>query len=228
MYKEVYPCLQLISISISMIDVFTSFFVPYNYRVSTVIRPFLFVLHIPSLRHSFYNLFLVMPAIADILLLLIITIFLFSWMALALFDSYSGSSYFSNFSQSVWSMIVLLTTSNDPDVYMYYYTYISRFSFIFFLIFLLLTLYFLLPLLLAVIFNTFQKQRDSDFQVRSSRREMSLIAAFCELDEFSSGCLPQACLKLLIQELNQYHDIDYIDSVTANRFFDLLDHDKNG
>ena len=67
----------------------------------------------------------------------------------------------------MWQLIILLTTCNFPDVMMDLYGE-NRASCLFFMIFLVATVFFSLPILLAVVYSSYVEAREKE----SGRREM--------------------------------------------------------
>jgi hypothetical protein len=61
------------------------------------------------------------------------------------------------FSDSLYNIVILFTTSNFPDVALPAYSD-SRASILFFVIFLIIALYILLNLLLAVFYNNYKRR----------------------------------------------------------------------
>jgi hypothetical protein len=111
------PCqaLLLLLFSLSILDVLFSFgFIDtQTVRVMSLLRPFLFVILVPSIRSSAMSLVRGLPAIGDVLALLWIVIFLYAWVGVLFFhpvNSREGAGYFFDFQEALWTIQVQLTT----------------------------------------------------------------------------------------------------------------------
>ena len=82
----------------------------------------------------------------------------FSWIGMRLFKgSIEGITYYDTFGDATFNMLVLLTTSNYPDVMLPAYRE-NRVASIFFIVYLIFGLFLFMNLLLAIFYSNY-KQR---------------------------------------------------------------------
>ncbi|POI29518.1 hypothetical protein CIB84_006732 [Bambusicola thoracicus] len=111
-----------------------------------------------AVRRNLRQIFQSLPPFIDILLLLLFFMVIFAilgelYLWKYVFDVLS-TSYFNTLENSLVNLFVLLTTSNFPDVMMPSYAR-NPWSCVFFIVYLSIELYFIMNLLLAVVFDTF-------------------------------------------------------------------------
>uniref|UniRef100_A0A250YLB5 Two pore calcium channel protein 1 n=1 Tax=Castor canadensis TaxID=51338 RepID=A0A250YLB5_CASCN len=107
-----------------------------------------------GVRRNLRQIFQSLPPFMDILLLLLFFMVIFAILGFYLFSPNPSDPYFSTLENSIVSLFVLLTTANFPDVMMPSYSR-NPWSCIFFIVYLSIELYFIMNLLLAVVFDTF-------------------------------------------------------------------------
>ena len=88
-----------------------------------------------------------------------------------------GSPYFQTFLLSFINLFVLLTTANFPDVMMPSY-YEHNFAFLFFFSYLMISLYFLMNLLLAVVYDAFTTEEVKKFKKLFLHKRLACQHAF--------------------------------------------------
>ncbi|XP_048198857.1 two pore channel protein 1 isoform X1 [Perognathus longimembris pacificus] len=107
-----------------------------------------------GVRRNLRQIFQSLPPFVDILLLLLFFMLIFAILGFYLFSPNPSDPYFSTLENSIISLFVLLTTANFPDVMMPSYSR-NPWSCVFFIVYLSIELYFIMNLLLAVVFDTF-------------------------------------------------------------------------
>ncbi|XP_051032495.1 two pore channel protein 1 [Phodopus roborovskii] len=107
-----------------------------------------------GVRRNLRQIFQSLPPFMDILLLLLFFMIIFAILGFYLFSTNPSDPYFNTLENSIVNLFVLLTTANFPDVMMPSYSR-SSWSCIFFIVYLSIELYFIMNLLLAVVFDTF-------------------------------------------------------------------------
>ncbi|XP_021017753.1 two pore calcium channel protein 1 isoform X2 [Mus caroli] len=107
-----------------------------------------------GVRRNLRQIFQSLPPFMDILLLLLFFMIIFAILGFYLFSTNPSDPYFSTLENSIVNLFVLLTTANFPDVMMPSYSR-NPWSCVFFIVYLSIELYFIMNLLLAVVFDTF-------------------------------------------------------------------------
>ncbi|XP_018116215.1 two pore calcium channel protein 1 [Xenopus laevis] len=134
-------------------------------RVTRALRPIFLVdcRYCGAVRRNLRQIFQSLPPFIDILLLLLFFMVIFAILGFYLFSSNPTDPYFNTLENSLVSLFVLLTTANFPDVMMPAYSR-NPWSCIFFIIYLSIELYFIMNLLLAVVFDTFNDIEKKKFK----------------------------------------------------------------
>ncbi|XP_068004497.1 two pore channel protein 2 isoform X2 [Melanerpes formicivorus] len=125
-----------------------------------------------------------LPEMASVVLLLAVHLSLFTMFAMLLFartkdgqQDKEWMKYFRNLPDSLTSLLVLLTTANNPDVMIPAYSKNRAYS-IFFILFTVLGNLFLMNLLTAIIYNQFRGYLLKSVQSSLFRRRLGIRAAF--------------------------------------------------
>uniref|UniRef100_A0A3B4GN38 Two pore segment channel 1 n=1 Tax=Pundamilia nyererei TaxID=303518 RepID=A0A3B4GN38_9CICH len=139
-------------------------------RVTRALRPIFLVdcRYCGAVRRNLRQIFQSLPPFIDILLLLLFFMVIFAIL---------GKSYFNTMENSLVSLFVLLTTANFPDVMMPAYSK-NRWSCVFFIVYLSIELYFIMNLLLAVVFDTFNDVEKMKFKSLLLHKRSAIDHAF--------------------------------------------------
>lgn len=101
----------------AMLDIGLAMIMSRGTFFSKFIRVALIVVFIRSLRESLKRIALVVYDSKEIMMLLVSYILFFGWIATRLFrGTQEGEKYFPNLSEGCWSLLILLTTANFPDI----------------------------------------------------------------------------------------------------------------
>ena len=181
--------------------------------IGPYVRVALVVVHSHQVRNQLRVVRQAVPSFAGVALLLLLFLLLASWLATILFplDTAEGRDVMPSFGDAAWQLLILLSTANFPDVMMPAYA-ANRAAFLFFGTFLVLGLWFLMNLLLAVIFDSFNSMRISNLQAAARSRATHLGHAFNLLDVAGRGSLDRSVLSRLLDELDHavYDETAYI------------------
>ncbi|XP_071079972.1 two pore calcium channel protein 1-like [Haliotis cracherodii] len=176
-------------------------------RWSRSLRPF-FIVNFSDgkqIRRAFRNIRRTVPDILNVLVLFILSVFLFALLALKLFYKRknlvypNGDAYFKNYFDCVWDLYVLVTTANNPDVMMPAYDYNNFFA-VFFIIYLIICLYIFMSIVLAAIYNNYKKNLKNEVRMSVYGKRRRLAKAFELLKVRQSGeyVITKACwIKLM-------------------------------
>jgi hypothetical protein len=195
---------------VSLIDIVVSFSTTRTWRLSPWLRPFIFVMLTSFTRNSAFSSIMVWYNVADILLMICILLILFAWIGLVLWQGTPGEGvYFTGYLIALRELQVALTTANFPDIMVPAYNQ-SSFAILFYLAFFIVGLFFLIPFMLASIYNTYKLQLHSEAMLFHVNQRRMLRAAFYVLDDCKDGNLPSTIVNPLIAQLNKFIFVPYI------------------
>ncbi|XP_057218705.1 two pore channel protein 1 isoform X3 [Triplophysa rosa] len=148
-------------------------------RVTRALRPIFLVdcRYSGAVRRNLRQIFQSLPPFIEILLLLLFFMVIFAILGFCLFSRNAVDPYFNTLENSIVSLFVLLTTANFPDVMMPAYSK-NRWSCIFFIVYLSIELYFIMNLLLAVVFDTFNGVEKMKFKSLLLHKRSAIEHAF--------------------------------------------------
>ncbi|XP_039875609.1 two pore calcium channel protein 1 isoform X3 [Simochromis diagramma] len=148
-------------------------------RVTRALRPIFLVdcRYCGAVRRNLRQIFQSLPPFIDILLLLLFFMVIFAILGFCLFSTNTSDPYFNTMENSLVSLFVLLTTANFPDVMMPAYSK-NRWSCVFFIVYLSIELYFIMNLLLAVVFDTFNDVEKMKFKSLLLHKRSAIDHAF--------------------------------------------------
>ncbi|XP_020826380.1 LOW QUALITY PROTEIN: two pore channel protein 2 [Phascolarctos cinereus] len=243
----------IVALVVSLTDwtVSLSFGCRETVRVRRLVRPFFLLQNSSMMKKTLKCIKRTLPEMASVALLLFVHLCLFTMLGMLLFmrekDDQTDQErrlYFQNLPESLTSLLVLLTTANNPDVMIPAYSKNRAYS-IFFIVFTVIGSLFLMNLLTAIIYNQFRGYLMESIQSSLFRRRLGIRAAFevlcslegAEIHPLVVGVKPETFLQVIQKvKMNLYCKEAIIQTVgshagglmSADQFqsvFDELDKD---
>ncbi|XP_071329018.1 two pore channel protein 2 isoform X2 [Trachinotus anak] len=240
-------------ISVSIIDwvLSVSMVCDEKLRVRRLLRPFFLLQNSSLMKKTLKCIKRTLPEIASVILLLALHLCLFTMIGMLLFAKTEDPKkngewqlHFRNLTTSLTSLLVLLTTANNPDVMIPAYS-LNRGYAIFFVTFSVIGTYCLMNLLTAIIFNQFRGYLLMSVQTSIIRRRLGIRAAFqvlsCQgaqrateervrvaavLEVMSRVQMKSYYRAAITTEVQQYADVGYMDRGQFQKIFEELDKDR--
>ena len=119
--------LHFVKLSVIIVSVFdlllTMAIRNYKYPyVAALLRPVLFVLMLDPMRECFKRYMYVVKDSLYLVSMIAGFVFYFAWLGKKLFYDIEEVEYFSTYADAAWSMLILLTTTNFPDIMLAVYS----------------------------------------------------------------------------------------------------------
>jgi hypothetical protein len=188
------------------------------YRISAYLRLLMLLLNLPSVMHQLALVRGTIPQLTGASIAFAVLLLVAGFFALLLFTGAQREEIFPNYTDAVYQLLILLTTSNYPDVMMPAYSK-NRLSFLFFFFFLIGGYFFLTNLFLAVVCKGHGEQVEADKKAAEESEKMHLQQAFQLLDAKGTGSVGHKTVKMVFAELNR----SKITNISAEREALLLE-----
>ncbi|XP_042532306.1 two pore calcium channel protein 2 isoform X1 [Dipodomys spectabilis] len=170
-------------------------------RIRRLLRPFFLLQNSSMMKKTLKCIRWSLPEMASVGLLLAIHLGLFTVLGMLLFtmgekdekQDKERLAYFRSLPEALTSLLVLLTTANNPDVMTPAYSKNRAYA-VFFIVFTLIGSLFLMNLLTAIIYNQFRGYLMKSLQTSLFRRRLGTLAAFQVLSSLAgqAGAVPEA------------------------------------
>ncbi|XP_006893447.1 PREDICTED: two pore calcium channel protein 2-like [Elephantulus edwardii] len=185
----------MVVLVVSLVDwiVSLSFVCWERVRIRRLLRPFFLLQNSSMMKKTLKCIRSTMPEMASVALLLALHMAFFTMFGMLLFTGEKDNGlikerlmYFRNLPEALTSLLVLLTTANNPDVMMPAYSQ-NRAYCIFFILFTVIGSLFLMNLMTAIIYNQFRGYLMLSLQTSLFRRRLGTRAAFEVLASMEGG-----------------------------------------
>eukprot|EP01025_Chloroclados_australasicus_P018079 TRINITY_DN1935_c0_g1_i5.p1 TRINITY_DN1935_c0_g1~~TRINITY_DN1935_c0_g1_i5.p1 ORF type:complete len:916 (-),score=43.82 TRINITY_DN1935_c0_g1_i5:1087-3675(-) len=220
--------LNLIFLSATVIDVVYAYTTPYTWiRFAPFWRICIFANRSRDVRTQLKLLIQILPRFGALCLVAFLFLSCFAFIGTLLFSQVE-QSYFGSMDKSLWSLLVLMTTCNFPDVMIDAFNQ-DMTSFVFFVVFLIISVFFLVNLVVAVVYNVYTEQDEKEQERALQSTEQHLRCAFELLDVEAKGYLTQKQFYDLIDKMRNFRNLaSFIDLGHVNLIFAALDNDATG
>ncbi|XP_016068908.1 PREDICTED: two pore calcium channel protein 2 [Miniopterus natalensis] len=179
-------------------------------RLRRLLRPFFLLQNSSMMKKMLKCIRWSLPEMASVGLLLALHLCVFTMFGMLLFTGEKQGdgqdrerlTYFRNLPEALTSLLVLLTTANNPDVMVPAYSKNRAYA-IFFIVFTLIGSLFLMNLLTAIIYNQFRGYLLKSVQASLFRKRLGTRAAYEVLSSTAGGEAPSRGVGVKAQDLLQ-------------------------
>ena len=204
-----------------ILDCVVSWGVRHAFRLGGYLRIAIFVLTVPQVRKSVWNVVAIVPKFLSVAVLFVSYVMFGGWLSLAALSGTEESETYSDMWTSICLMMVLLTTANNPDAWLGAYAQHRAWG-IFFLAYVCFGNFYLMSLLLATIYGVYREQAGNTANGCERERAACLREAFALLDTQKSGFVSGADAKLFVEALNNHTDIPSVSPASLPALMEIF------
>ena len=197
-----------------------------HFRAAPFLRMGILAFFMRGLPSQVQTILLSLPEVASTLLGLVIFVFFCGWMAVLLFQSPANRQLFGSLYSAMWQLLVLLTTTNFPDVMVPAFQS-NRAACVFFVVFVILAQYFAMNMITASVYQAYRKMSDQHERDALKLEKHNLARAFRLLRRGRPHVLLPELLPILGQ-LNRNPQLSLIDSTNGILLLAAIDRDGTG
>lgn len=160
----------------------------YGYPfVNNLFRPWISIIFFASIRQNLKSVIFDFKDSLVVLMCIFLYVAYFSVIGFFIVEAtFEGYTDFDTIGDTFYEMIVLITTSNFPDVMLGAYNTSTAFT-LFFVVFVIFGVFFLMNVLLAVIFDNYKREVEHASQARGKERAKYIEQLFDRYDEGNKG-----------------------------------------
>jgi hypothetical protein len=177
--------LYTITLAISVLELLFAWALPsYTLRIAPYLRACMFGIDSSGVRFELELFASILPDFVPVFILVSFYVIFFAFFGILAFqnDTVEGSEDFCSFRRSLWSLLILLTTANFPDVMMPAYSN-NRAAAIFFISFVVIGIFVLMNILLAIVCDSYLTSKANQRVLIEEKRKRNLSAAFKLMDK---------------------------------------------
>jgi len=199
----------------------------YMYQI---LRLIIFVTFSAGVQREIITVMKLIPEIISTFWVLLITVTFYAWIGVIMFkDTTEGSMCFPTLVEGMWTLYIMITTANYPDVMMPAYNQNSIMA-IYFISFMIISYYFLMNVILGQILNKYALNNDLLEDESSKAKKKGLEEAFVllgpKVDSSGVAAVDYKTVMAIFLILNEdCPEVKYIDDKTAELIFSVLDND---
>eukprot|EP01104_Vermistella_antarctica_P020041 TRINITY_DN828_c0_g1_i8.p1 TRINITY_DN828_c0_g1~~TRINITY_DN828_c0_g1_i8.p1 ORF type:complete len:991 (-),score=211.04 TRINITY_DN828_c0_g1_i8:89-3061(-) len=181
------------------------FFEPSTFRWSRLLRPYFMVYMSDPIRMAVNNIRKIILDFIEMMVFISVIIVLFAIFMVTMFEgSGEASVEFPNYYMGFVNLYALMTTVNFPDIMMPIYIQ-YRLSPAIFIVFLMLTTFFAMNILLAIMYNTYRRTITDEYSVVLQHERENVATAFALLDPNKTGEVPENHVRYLVKSLRPHY-----------------------